>query len=209
VEHVEQVKRESAPTHAANANPNARGNVFFASEVAAVEAVFDPRVNALILARTSDASSREEAFAYAASSQVARTSIFVVPVDEQGEVRLAPSELAAFPRVRGRIVELAEIVAELTGSRAIGVRIAVLSAPMCPALHVDRVTLRAVVTLLGEGTHVARADHGGEAIVVVPTGAIAFLKGEAWPGNEGRAARHRSPLEAAGLRVVVTADPLA
>jgi hypothetical protein len=208
VEHVEQVKRESAPTHAANANPNARGNVFFASEVAAVEAVFDPRVNALILARTSDASSREEAIAYAASSQVARTSLFVVPVDEQGEVRLAPSELAAFPRIRGRIAELAEIVAELTGSRAIGVRIAVLSAPMCPALHVDRVTLRAVVTLLGEGTHVARADHGGEAIVVVPTGAIAFLKGEAWPGNTGRGVRHRSPIEA-GRRVVVTADPLA
>jgi hypothetical protein len=102
---------------------------------------------------------------------------------------------------------------------------------MCPRLHVDRVTLRAVATYVGAGTeylsnedvdrrwlgHAARGapDHlsglvrSGGVIQAAQPGDIVLLKGEAWPENVGGGAVHRSPaVTDATPRVVMTLDLL-
>jgi len=104
---------------------------------------------------------------------------------------------------------------------------------MCRKLHVDRVLARLVTTYLGPGTEwapndaVARefvaasaccpADHNKRvmrdplALRRAKAGDIVVMKGEAWPGNAGLGAVHRSPkiAEAGGRRLVFVATWLA
>lgn len=127
---------------------------------------------------------------------------------------------------------LIEVYSELFGAEQIGVRLSSLHEAMCPRFHVDRVLVRLVCAYCGPGTewldslavNRSRLGHlaGGvpdeqsglllspDAISRMPTGAIGLLKGEAWPGNEGRGAVHRSPAVTAaqGRRVLLTLDSL-
>jgi SAM-dependent methyltransferase len=89
---------------------------------------------------------------------------------------------------------------------------------MCPGFHVDRVGIRLVCAYVGPGTEwlpepqvdrvaLGRREPGGVLRLGAPArlaiGAVGLLKGEAWPGNEGRGAVHRSPPVAAGERRVL------
>lgn len=91
---------------------------------------------------------------------------------------------------------------------AVGVRLHVLTGTMCPRFHVDRVPARLLLTYAGKGTEwltedqVIREDQvtrlpeqttKADDIQVIPTGAVAILKGELWEGNEGLGLVHRSP----------------
>jgi hypothetical protein len=91
---------------------------------------------------------------------------------------------------------------------AVGVRLHVLTGTMCPRFHVDRVPARLLLTYSGKGTEwltedqVIRGAEGtrlpdqtarAEEIQVIPTEAVAILKGELWEGNEGFGLVHRSP----------------
>jgi hypothetical protein len=117
-----------------------------------------------------------------------------------------------------------EALADLVGARTVGVRLAVLESAMCPRMHVDRVPLRLVITYAGHGTEYLNepldAAVGGSPIESRLTSPFAFvesaapadvllLKGEAWHGNRGRGAVHRSP-DASRFerRLVLTLDPL-
>jgi hypothetical protein len=129
------------------------------------------------------------------------------------------------------IASLVELLADLTGARLFGVRLAYLEAPMCPRLHVDHVTLRMVTTYVGEGTeYVASEDlnrsrlghalngqadetsgllRPGASVQRAKPGEVVLLKGESWPGNDGQGAVHRSPPASAWVpRIVLTLDPL-
>ncbi|AKT38986.1 DUF1826 domain-containing protein [Chondromyces crocatus] len=102
---------------------------------------------------------------------------------------------------------------------------------MCPRLHVDRVTARIVVTYVGAGTEYVPSEHvdrrwlghaacgapdaesglllPGASVRCCAAGDVILLKGEAWPGHEGRGAVHRSPdCSARSPRLVMTLDPL-
>jgi hypothetical protein len=123
---------------------------------------------------------------------------------------------------------LGRLCADLVGCSRLGVRIEVLDRAMCPRFHVDRVGLRLLCTYLGPGTEyldastptssdpsavapvTARATDQGERIVRFPRGAVVLLKGDAWPGNEGRGAVHRSPAVRGNdaKRVLLAIDPL-
>jgi hypothetical protein len=126
---------------------------------------------------------------------------------------------------------LAELLLDLTGAAQVGVRLERLDRAMCPRLHVDRVVLRAVCTYLGPGTKWlddpaadrgllgardsgdapdARLIRDGERLHRAQPGAVVLLKGEAWPGNEGNGAIHRSPAPdpGGGARVLLTLDPV-
>ncbi|WP_437733087.1 DUF1826 domain-containing protein [Sorangium sp. So ce1335] len=125
---------------------------------------------------------------------------------------------------------LISLFSDLAGCPRVGVRLARLTRPMCPRLHVDRVAVRLVTTYVGPGTewaeHAAvrrdRLGHGASGLPdegsgVLRAGArlgrmapfdVGLLKGEAWPGNRGRGAVHRSP-PGTGSRVVLTLDALA
>ncbi|WP_437754957.1 DUF1826 domain-containing protein [Sorangium sp. So ce1389] len=138
----------------------------------------------------------------------------------------SPGREAFLHDVRGLI----SLFADLTGCPRVGVRLARLDKPMCPRLHADMVTVRLVTTYAGPGTewaeHAAvRRDRLGHRANGVPdeksgvlrAGArlramepfnVGLLKGESWPGNQGRGAVHRSP-PGAQPRVVVTLDALA
>jgi hypothetical protein len=117
-----------------------------------------------------------------------------------------------------------EALADLVGARTVGVRLAVLESAMCPRMHVDRVALRLVVTYAGLGTEYLNeprdAEVGGSPIETRLTSPFAcvvsaaptdvlLLKGEAWHGNQGRGAVHRSPAASPSEpRLVLTLDPL-
>ncbi|WLD58350.1 DUF1826 domain-containing protein [Salinispirillum sp. LH 10-3-1] len=91
----------------------------------------------------------------------------------------------------------------------IGLRLTGLDKAMCPRFHVDRVLVRGICTYAGPATewlaneHIpAREQQSGPLLIPtdadqhiqhLPLGAFALMKGEAWPGNEGRGLVHRSP----------------
>ncbi len=116
---------------------------------------------------------------------------------------------------------LQEIVCDLLGCSAVGLRTARLSHAMCPGWHVDRVGIRFLCTYEGPGTQwlddqgvdrgkasLARMANGGFAQAT--TGDVVLLKGALWQDNEGLGAVHRSPEIATGtgMRTLVTLDPL-
>lgn len=125
---------------------------------------------------------------------------------------------------------LIDIYATLTGATTLGLRLHVLTGAMCPRFHTDRVGLRLICTYAGAGTewladeHVRRDRLGHRAdglhdtdsgavcgpIQRMSAGAIALLKGEAWPGHEGRGCVHRSPAADDDTpRLIFTIDALA
>ncbi len=116
---------------------------------------------------------------------------------------------------------LSEVVCELLGCPAVGLRLARVGHAMCPGWHVDRASIRFVCTYQGPGTQwlddqdVDRRDlHSGRmgegAFIQAVPGEIVMLKGALWQGNDAFGAVHRSPELApdAALRVLVTLDPM-
>ena len=203
-------------------------------EVADLAAIFAARVNVCVLRRPG-----VSGFVRDAMLAVGPSWRWLEDVDAatwNGESLFAALPQHAESWGRRSVVEdvrlWAEVLGELTGAQRVGIRLQRLDAPMCPRFHVDRVTLRLVVTYLGGGTewldgrdvdrrwlgHAAcgASDEtsglirpGGTVLTAAP-GDVVLLKGEAWPGNVGRGAVHRSPAVPEGTaRVVLTIDPLA
>jgi hypothetical protein len=138
-----------------------------------------------------------------------------------------PPKLDGLPDGPGRaaltkdLCLLREVVCELLGCPAIGLRLARIGRAMCPGWHIDRVGIRLVCTYQGPGTQwlddqsVDRRDlrEGGaanDAFIQGTAGEIVLLKGALWQDNEALGAIHRSPelRSAAALRTLVTMDPL-
>jgi hypothetical protein len=153
-----------------------------------------------------------------------------VTPDPRGKQELWP-HLADFPHLAGDIGVWVEVFADLMECSVVAVRLARVEHAMCPRLHVDLVSLRLVSTYVGPGTqfvcssdvdrrflgHAANGERDERSgvlrssalISAASAGDIVLLKGERWPGNEGRGAVHRSPEASAGRpRLVVTMDPL-
>ncbi len=127
---------------------------------------------------------------------------------------------------------LCEMYACLFDVDQIGLRLSVLNKAMCPRFHVDHVVCRMICTYWGPGTEwlpdnsvnrkaVGRPlsnsemesienPHDETDIKQLGEGCVALLKGEKWPGNEGRGLVHRSPAASVNQpRLVVTLDPVA
>ncbi|WP_200804712.1 DUF1826 domain-containing protein [Ferrimonas marina] len=137
-----------------------------------------------------------------------------------------PPEIGALPEHPGKtallddLALLRDILCELLGSEAAGMRLARLGHAMCPGWHVDKVGIRLVCTYQGPGTQWLEdqnVDRGqlrseqvrnGRAVEATP-GEIVLLKGAIWQGNQGYGAIHRSPelTVNAPLRTLVTLDP--
>jgi len=133
------------------------------------------------------------------------------------------------PCLREDVALLLEIFADLLGAARVGLRLDTLRHAMCPRFHTDRVLLRLLCTYLGAGTEWLaddavdrtrlghRADGMSDAasgairgpVREVPVGAIALLKGDAWPGFDERGCVHRSPSASSDApRLVFTLDVL-
>lgn len=131
---------------------------------------------------------------------------------------------------RGVIAEVLEVMASLFGVHELGVRLANATYPPCPRLHVDRVQVRGVLTLVGRGSEYlldhevdrSKLGHGAgglpdEASGLIVSGAqprpldagqLCLFKGDAWVDNRGKGLVHRSPPADGNERWVVTVDLL-
>jgi hypothetical protein len=128
-------------------------------------------------------------------------------------------------RLVTELAGLVDLFATLTDAQSVGIRMAATQQRECPRFHVDGVGLRLLCTWLGEGTEwlahedVIREQLGrpsggcgevkrpGAAIQHMEPFAVGVFKGEAWPGNAGRGAVHRSPAPST-WRVFVSLDAL-
>lgn len=113
----------------------------------------------------------------------------------------------------------------------VGLRLAPLSAAMCPNFHVDKIPVRLVNTYLGDGTEwlpveELRETPSDKSVNKTPKALnkgyyninslqqmdafdVALLKGSAWPEHEHMAAIHRScALAESEKRVLLTLDPV-
>jgi hypothetical protein len=195
------------------------------ADVADLSAVFDDATNVVILRRALPPDVAEDV-----ARAVAEPGLgFVAPIAP------TPSGASLLERALPRLVALAadiafycEVLQELTGSAVVGVRLARLAAPMCPRMHVDKVQLRLVCTYAGPGTELLASEDAdrrglghpagdvcsglvrpGGHVQGTTAGDVVLLKGEAWPGNAGRGAVHRSPaMVDSAPRLVLTLDPL-
>jgi hypothetical protein len=103
--------------------------------------------------------------------------------------RACPKPLPA--RARGALGAMARRFAAVTGALRIAVRIDGVADDACRRFHADAVGLRLLWTWAGRGTELI--PPGETRIRRLRAGDVALLKGEAWPGNQGRGAIHRSP----------------
>lgn len=126
------------------------------------------------------------------------------------------------------LAEVVDVYAILADADRIGLRFCVTRGQPCPRFHVDRVGLRLICTLRGPGTEWLDAADVDRRLLgtrgaddatsgVLRPGArirrlqafdVALFKGEAWPGNAGRGAVHRSPPPDGTWRAMVTLDAL-
>ena len=122
------------------------------------------------------------------------------------------------------VARLGAVFAGITGAATLRVRLEPVPGDGCKYFHADSVGIRLLCTYRGPGTWwlpddaVERAALGGgdnAAIVrdpariqVLAAGQVALLKGDAWPGNRGRGAVHRSPPadRGAGPRLLLSID---
>jgi len=161
---------------------------------------------------------------------------FVAEAVLEGERPVAEPLLASVPsgpereRLRADIAELVRRYARIAGCGWVRAELALQARDSCRKFHVDYVGLRLLCTYAGPGTEwipneavrreiLERPDLTlaavNRAIVSQPDGVrfaaageVLLLKGEAWPGNAGNGAVHRSPpIEAAGARrLLLTLD---
>jgi hypothetical protein len=121
------------------------------------------------------------------------------------------------------ITAAVDILADLLGCTAAGIRIRTLRGPMCPRFHADRVPCRLLIAVAGSGTEwipgddvdpVLLADRASDAVPIKPGGAIgtlhtgswSLLKGSEW-SDRFRGVVHRSP-EQNAARLLVSLDPI-
>jgi hypothetical protein len=186
-----------------------------------LSAILEDRVNVCIWRRAAP----KEAIGYAERVLAPRNLDRVVSCKDPGRGAAALLE-GLEPRGQDPWVQdlcwLAQLYMDLTGASELGLRLHASGSAMCPGFHVDRVGLRLVCTYHGAATEwlpepavdrqaIARRDvqnawRGGPVRRLTP-GVVGLLKGESWPGNEGRGAVHRSPTPAPGeRRVLLTID---
>jgi hypothetical protein len=128
-------------------------------------------------------------------------------------------------RLETELSDLVDLFATLTDARQVGVRLTATRGATCPRFHAGQLGLRLSCTWIGAGTEWVVAEDvirsSREAVVSSPTGpvrpgapvhqlnpfAVGVFKGDAWPGNQGRGAVHRSP-QPQGWRIFVSLDSI-
>ncbi|MEO1170725.1 MAG: DUF1826 domain-containing protein, partial [Myxococcota bacterium] len=135
--------------------------------------------------------------------------------------RVEDDEAAAL--IRSEVARWATCFAPLVDQRHVEAQLSSVTSDMCRKFHTDWVSLRLLCTLVGPATEwlrdedvdrqsLGRFDLGldeanravlrsGASIQHAMPGDVVLLKGDAWPGNEGKGAVHRSPpVESSGER---------
>lgn len=126
--------------------------------------------------------------------------------------------------LRADVLLLVELLTDLFEADSLGLRLIALDAAMCPRFHVDRILARLSCTYGGPGTEWIDTDslphlRPGDALdaevaarpALIQRAApheVVLMKGDAWPGEEGHGAIHRSPSLAPNqTRLLLTLEP--
>lgn len=215
------------PQALSTASPSSRSSVVTATELADLAAIFAATTNVVVYRRALAPELRVDV-SRALEGPPLRVTTALDPTSDPDA--LAP-QLPGLPALAADVLRWCEVLQELTGCASVGVRLARLTSAMCPRMHVDKVQVRLVSTYAGAGTellahedadrrflgHAARGAPDERSGLLRPgahvrsaaTGDVVLLKGEAWPGNAGRGAVHRSPAASEDApRIVLTLDPL-
>ena len=198
--------------------------------VAELTAIYQEDVNLVVLPRLlgADVQGAVQALAagpeFKATVQVgaAQPDLCALPFFKQAEAAPLLADLTYW----------IQAFAALFDGEQIGLRICHSRSVLCPRFHIDRVPVRLVCAYAGRSLqwlaepdvdrgflgHQAggRSDEESgllrrqDAIQSVPPQAIVLCRGEAWPGQAGRASVHRSPpaLAQGQGRLVLTLDLL-
>lgn len=197
--------------------------------LADLTALYDDAVNVCVLRRSVDAEVHRFVTEALIEDTPART--FRLDAASPDLAGLFPASANA-PGARAFTEEirlLARVYADLLDVERLGLRITVTRGAMCPRFHVDRVGMRMVCTYQGPGTEwldhedvdrsrlghaaggLSDAESGlirsGAPILQMSPFEVGLFKGEAWEGNTGRGAVHRSPSGGA-RRVLLTLEAL-
>lgn len=124
------------------------------------------------------------------------------------------------------LIQVAREFLQKTQANEIGIKLESLTTDACALFHTDMVSLRLITTFCGSATEWLRnedANRNGllkqnNALVIKPfapiqkmdRGEIAIMKGDRYPGEEGRGLIHRSPSikSANGWRLILRMDKL-
>lgn len=204
----------------------ARSSVRVVDHVSELCEVFEDDANVVSLSRRLDPELVAEA-----RGALAHPFRVVTTASPSDGVDALAAQMPGLPRIAADIFFWTEVLADITGCDLVGVRLARVEAAMCPRFHVDRVVVRIVSAFAGLGTEYlaeedvdrrwlgrGSLDVGDESSGLLQesaqvrraeTGDVVLLKGEGWPGNQGRGAVHRSPSASRSApRLVMTLDPL-
>jgi hypothetical protein len=188
------------------------------THLADLVAIFAPAVQVCVWQRDINAA----VSAYLAGLERTGTLQTIETLSAEGRPQLA--RLPGGPGRDGLIDDLSllrEIICELLGCPAVGLRLARVGHAMCPGWHIDRVGIRLICTYQGPGTEwlddqgidrceLSLTQMADGAFIQAAPSEVVLLKGALWQGNERLGAVHRSPEIAAGAstRTLVTLDPL-
>ncbi|HJL18234.1 MAG TPA: DUF1826 domain-containing protein [Sandaracinaceae bacterium LLY-WYZ-13_1] len=185
--------------------------------------ILDPDVNAVLWARERPASLADAAATSVESGDRQEAEVWL-----DRPTTLEPLvEPVRDPSLRDALLEdltmLVSLYAAILDRKHVWVQLGVVTHDMCRKLHTDNVPVRLLCTYDGPGTdwvpdedvrreNLGRVDvdldeanrsvlRRPDAIRRTRPGEVLLLKGEAWPGNAGLGAVHRSPpIEGTGAR---------
>ncbi|GAB1256959.1 DUF1826 domain-containing protein [Aurantivibrio plasticivorans] len=193
-----------------------RESVIISSDLDELTRIYDPSCNLAVWLREENATVSEyTAFLVASGSQFQQFQKSIAISAVENELGKQLPEHPARDWFIADLMQTIEMFACLFDLRSVGFRLTKLDCAMCPKFHVDRVPCRLLLNYCGGSTewlpnHVVDRTKlgpasfgipdeqpgllsGKEMIQMIPTRAIALLKGESWEGNEGFGLVHRSP----------------
>lgn len=139
-----------------------------------------------------------------------------MPVADAGALIDATCGMAGLAPCPGRaalardVERLARALGEVVETRALCVRLDVVTTDACRRFHLDRIPARLLCTYRGRGTEygLARGDRSVETLSCMSAGDVGLLRGSLWPGREETVLLHRSPpIEGTGeARLLLTLD---
>lgn len=183
------------------------------SDPGMLAAIARPEVNAILWARRLPPRLLRAAAVVAAAGPFA--AVAEAPPDRAADALLKFASTPLPADLLHDIRMLAVLFALLTGRpEAVRIRLEAIHGPGCWRWHTDAVGLRLLCTYSGPGTELWTASAGTAAAralptcargTVLPTGAVALLKGEGFPGNAGAGCIHRAPQQT-GPRLLLCLD---
>lgn len=181
----------------------------------AFAAILRPDANVVSIPRPIDPSLRTQLAQLAQRSEFRHEARLDTITTDVRDLLVSIDNEAARAFLAEDIRDLAQQFGAVLGRRHLHAELSIQRSDACRKIHTDYVSIRLLCTYAGPGTdwlpnrdfvrrHLGRADvdvetanrlmvREGAELRRCAAGEVLLLKGESYPGNEGRGAAHRSP----------------